>query len=168
MAYTRAALDAVGLGNGPSHNEIIMTEEGPALVEINARFCGSSAPLLNRECLGRGQLEVMMDVLLAPERFLTYWDQPYQVQKHGLAVYLISRSEDSTLDPEMLERIKARPSCHRLSLMGPLGARLSKTVDMFTMPGMVELVHADPQQIQVDYAFIRDLESSNHLYRSSQ
>lgn len=35
--YTRSVLDAVGMMNGPSHNEIVMTTDGPVLVEVNAR-----------------------------------------------------------------------------------------------------------------------------------
>lgn len=36
----RAAVRAVGIENGPSHTEIIVTEEGPKVVEIGARLGG--------------------------------------------------------------------------------------------------------------------------------
>lgn len=161
--YTKAALDAVELENGPAHTEIIITSSGPKLVEINARFGGSMAPILNRECLGRGQLEAMMDVILAPEHFLSYCDAPYQIHKHGLAVYLISQSDDYIINQAMLDEIKGLPSCHSLRV-GPSGSRLQKTVDMFTMPGMVELVHESREQIQHDYNQIRAIEASECFY----
>jgi biotin carboxylase len=163
--YTKKVLDAVGLRNGPSHNEVMMTAGGPMLVEINARFGGSLAPLLNRECLGSGQLDVMMDVLLAPNRFLSYWNRPFQIKKHGLAVYFISNDDEHVVNAEMLEQIKTLPSYYSLRLLCPPGSKLAKTIDMFTMPGMVELVHADREQIMRDYAFVRKVEASGELYK---
>merc|ERR1712048_361058 len=36
ISYTRAVLDALKLDNGPTHGEIMMTEDGPCLVEMNS------------------------------------------------------------------------------------------------------------------------------------
>ncbi|MCB9073134.1 MAG: hypothetical protein H6623_05900 [Bdellovibrionaceae bacterium] len=163
IAYTKKALDAVGLKNGPAHNEVMMTEKGPMLVEINARMGGSAAPILNRECVGRGQLDIMMDVLLEPSKFLSYHHEPYKIQKHGLAVYFISSDDKHTVNADAAEKIKALPSCYSLRLASP-GTKLAKTVDMFTMPGMIELVSEDKNQLWKDYEFIRAQEESGHLY----
>lgn len=162
--YTREALDAVGLKNGPSHNEVMMTDGGPMLVEINARFGGSMGPILNRECLGRGQLDVMLDVIFSPDQFLKYWKHAYNIKKPGLAVYHISKDDDHVINGEMIPKIKALPSCYSVGLVGPPGSKLSKTVDMFTMPGMVELVHSDRDQIHRDYVQIRTMEESGNFY----
>lgn len=163
MAYTKKALDAVGLKNGPAHNEIMLTTDGPMLVEINARLGGSMAPILNRHCVGRGQLDVMMDVIFDLEKFFSYCDKPYEIQKHGLAVYFISKHDEHVVSGEAMEQIRGLLSCHSLR-MGPPGSKLAKTVDMFTMPGMVELVHADSKQIHHDYEWIRELEASGNFY----
>lgn len=165
ITYTRKSLDAVGLQHGPSHNELMMTADGPMLVEINARFGGSMAPILNRECVGRGQLDVMMDVLFAPEKFLAYCREPYQIKMHGLAVYLISKNEGCMINSNVIGQIESLPSRYRLSLA--TGTKLAKTVDMFTMPGMVELVHEDSDQIWEDYARVRELEASGNFYIKS-
>lgn len=37
---TKAATKAIGISNGPSHTEIIVTEEGPKIVELGARLGG--------------------------------------------------------------------------------------------------------------------------------
>lgn len=39
---TKAANKAIGIENGPSHTEIIVTEEGPKIVEIGARLGGDN------------------------------------------------------------------------------------------------------------------------------
>lgn len=43
-----SALDALGLGWGPAHTELRVTEEGPALIEVNPRLAGGFIPELVR------------------------------------------------------------------------------------------------------------------------
>ena len=38
--YTNQVLDALGMKNGASHNEVILTPSGPCLVEMNCRAQG--------------------------------------------------------------------------------------------------------------------------------
>lgn len=45
-AYVHSVLDAVGFDCGAAHLEIIMTPEGPHLVEINGRLVGAKIPRL--------------------------------------------------------------------------------------------------------------------------
>merc|ERR1711941_1071 len=40
ISYTRAVLDALKLDNGATHGEVMMTEDGPCLVEMNCRAHG--------------------------------------------------------------------------------------------------------------------------------
>ena len=42
IQYTRCALDAIHFKNGPSHSKIMMTAQGPCLVEINCRCHGGN------------------------------------------------------------------------------------------------------------------------------
>ncbi|MEE1754122.1 ATP-grasp domain-containing protein [Streptomyces sp. SP18CS02] len=45
-------LDAVGLTEGPSHSEYVLTEKGPRVLESHARLAGSGAPELVRRAFG--------------------------------------------------------------------------------------------------------------------
>ena len=38
IPYVRGVLDALGMKNGPSHGEVILTPDGPCLVEMNCRY----------------------------------------------------------------------------------------------------------------------------------
>ena len=40
IPYVRGVLDALGIRNGPSHGEVMMTPDGPCLVEMNCRARG--------------------------------------------------------------------------------------------------------------------------------
>ncbi|MGY1456583.1 ATP-grasp domain-containing protein [Streptomyces sp. SS8] len=49
---TPRVLDAVGLTEGPSHSEFVLTEKGPRVLESHARLAGSGAPELVRRAFG--------------------------------------------------------------------------------------------------------------------
>lgn len=49
---TPKLLDAVGLTEGPSHSEFVLTDKGPRVLESHARLAGSGAPELVRRAFG--------------------------------------------------------------------------------------------------------------------
>jgi biotin carboxylase len=49
---TPRLLDAVGLSEGPSHSEFVLTADGPRVLESHARLAGSGAPELVRRAFG--------------------------------------------------------------------------------------------------------------------
>jgi biotin carboxylase len=49
---TPRLLDAVGLREGPSHSEFVLTADGPRVLESHARLAGSGAPELVRRAFG--------------------------------------------------------------------------------------------------------------------
>jgi hypothetical protein len=49
---TPRLLDAVGLTEGPSHSEFVLTANGPRVLESHARLAGSGAPELVRRAFG--------------------------------------------------------------------------------------------------------------------
>jgi biotin carboxylase len=51
--YVSALLDAVGYDCGATHIEIMLTAEGPRLIEINPRLVGAKMPRLVSHTLGR-------------------------------------------------------------------------------------------------------------------
>jgi len=52
VAHTVAALDALGVRDGPSHVEVIMTARGPLLVEAHLRTPGDALPSLVKQVHG--------------------------------------------------------------------------------------------------------------------
>lgn len=71
IAYTRGVLDAIGVKNGPSHGEIMMTEDGPCLVEMNCRANGGDGnwrSLARALTGGYSQIEATVDCYLSPSQ----------------------------------------------------------------------------------------------------
>lgn len=60
VAVVRRALDAVGFNFGPAHTEVILSPEGPKIVEINPRLAGGAVPEMMSAALGR---PVLTDVV---------------------------------------------------------------------------------------------------------
>lgn len=67
--YALAALDVLGVRNGPANAELVLTAEGPCLVAVGAHLGGGDLPLLVASAVGDGQLEWTVDACVAPERF---------------------------------------------------------------------------------------------------
>lgn len=66
-ALTPRLLDAVGLTEGPSHSEFVLTADGPRVLESHARLAGSGAPELVRRVFGLNLPRMMLTVPLGIE-----------------------------------------------------------------------------------------------------
>jgi biotin carboxylase len=62
--YVFAALDAVGFDWGAAHVELIVTAQGPRLVEINARLVGAKIPRLISLAIGHSLHQDLIDIHL--------------------------------------------------------------------------------------------------------
>ena len=64
LNYTNRVLDALGMKNGASHAEVILTPTGPCLVEMNCRVQGGDGnwrPLAQALTGGYSQVEACVD-----------------------------------------------------------------------------------------------------------
>src|SRR3990167_3016349 len=52
VAYIYQVLDALGIKYGSAHSEIILTKDGPILLETGARIGGAVNPPIHQECFG--------------------------------------------------------------------------------------------------------------------
>ena len=66
-AMTPKLLDAVGLTEGPSHSEFVLTKNGPRVLESHARLAGSGAPELVRRAFGFNLNRMFLTVSLGIE-----------------------------------------------------------------------------------------------------
>lgn len=68
---TPRLLDAVGLTEGPSHSEFVLTKNGPRVLESHARLAGSGAPELVRRAFGFNLNRMFLTVPLGIEELPT-------------------------------------------------------------------------------------------------
>ncbi|MCX5398291.1 acetyl-CoA carboxylase biotin carboxylase subunit family protein [Streptomyces sp. NBC_00102] len=66
-SLTARLLDAVGLTEGPSHSEFVLTPQGPRVLESHARLGGHAIPELVRRAFGPDLARMMLTVPLGIE-----------------------------------------------------------------------------------------------------
>lgn len=69
-ACVEQALDALGVRRGPTRAEVVVTPEGPALVEVGTRIAGAPRPAFHTVCAGGDQATLTALAYPDPGRFL--------------------------------------------------------------------------------------------------
>jgi biotin carboxylase len=168
IPYIRRVLDALGLKNGPSHGEVIMTSDGPCLVEMNCRARGGDAawlPLARALTGGYSQVECSVDSFVDSRQFMITPDKPPSPFKaSGEEVILVSFSRGTVKSTPGFEIIKNLPSFVYLETGVKPGTFVDYTVDLFTGIGSVVLMHEDQVVVEQDVARIRQMEKENELF----
>lgn len=161
VEYTDRVCTALGIINGPSHAEVMITKNGPYLVEIAARSDGILRPDVASETTGLGQLAATVLSLTEPERFLDIARQPpYKLKNFSFNVCLICPRTGVFDDHEIKNKARELVSFQRIELYVNSGSTASQTKDVFSQPGTIYLVSASKDQLWEDYKKIRTLEES--------
>lgn len=166
--YTRRVLDALEIKHGPTHGEIMMTEDGPCLVEMNCRAHGGDgtfAPLAKALTGAYSQVEMAADAFVDPFAFAQTPDRPsYPFKAAGQEVIFVSRSKGIVKSTPGYKIIKMMPSFLHMDGMKTEGSVVDYTIDLVTGIGSVILMHKDPEVVKRDIDFVRYLEDINGFF----
>lgn len=170
IPYARAVLDALGCANGPSHAEVIITENGePCLVEMNCRAHGGDGiwqPLCRALTGGYNQIDASVDAYLSKEKFDLLPDKPVSPFKAaGQCVDLVSYKEGVVHSTDGYDLIRSLPSFVVMETHVKVGAQVSKTVDIATEAGSLVIMNQCPEALDRDLSIIRHLQQSGQLFR---
>ena len=160
LDYAFDVLDALNIKQGPAHMEVMLTEDGPVLIECGARPMGAGYPQeLLRESLGYTQLELSLESYLEPETFKARMNKPYSLRKHFFIKILISSREGDIESVPGVSLLASLPSVRSGNLLTCLGAdTLKRTVDLLSAPGTIFLCHENPEVLAEDLNIIRAME----------
>jgi biotin carboxylase len=155
--YGLRALDAVGLRHWAAHTEVMMTPQGPRLMEVNARLAGAGNPAVTMIATGESQVTRIVDVCAGRGPQLP---AGFTLQRHVMAVFLIAHSTGIVRNAEIFEKARLLPSYHSPVQLVRSGDRVEATTDIWTsmMMGYVILAHDSAEQTYVDREAIRELE----------
>lgn len=169
IAYVHDVLDALGINYGPAHAEVMMTPDGPALVEIGARMSGNMHPGFHDECVGTNQADVTALACVAPERFLSlYADRVYRKVREA-DVYTVPTTLDgvvASIDEAVVAEIEALESVYGLNLKLRPGSRIRPTIDLYTSTIRIFLLGDTSEALARDYRRIQQL--ADQVYRLEQ
>ncbi|HBF32520.1 ATP-grasp domain-containing protein [Rhizobium sp.] len=161
LPYCEAVTRAVGVNVGPVHIEIMLTPNGPLLVEIAARSHGGIGTSVIDAHFEPSFIDAIIDSYL-PE----HSDGPaleVSQRKSASIAFLIANRSGTFVSAPGESRIKSLPSFVRLKWFVAPEEDIATTVDLATCPALVELAHEDPAVIEADIRAIRDIESSNEM-----
>ncbi|MFJ7269918.1 ATP-grasp domain-containing protein [Streptomyces sp. NPDC099050] len=166
IAYMHEVLDALGIQYGPTHAEVIVTPQGPALVEIGARLSGGVLPDFNDLCLGGNQADMTALAYARPQEFLDrHAGRTYRKLTEASQIFTATTLEGvvDSLDREVIAEIEALDSVHLVVPKLAPGSRIRPTVDLYTATLVVWTRHDSVEVLERDYARIQEL--AERVYR---
>jgi hypothetical protein len=166
VRYVNHALDALGIRYGPAHAEVMLTPDGPALVEVGARLAGNMHPGFHDLCAGGNQADLTALAGIRPEEFLERWaGRGYRRLRHA-EVYTAPTELDGvvdSIDDAVVAEIEALDTVYGLNVKLRPGSRIRPTVDLYTSTLRVFLAGPDRAAVERDYRRIQRLK--DRVYR---
>lgn len=161
--YIFQVLNALGIQYGPAHAEVILTKEGPVLVEVGARLAGTHIPVLVAECTGQSPVELTVDAYCDEQKFFNRAEQSYTIKKQGRILYLQINKSGCLKAFPYLKQIKNLSSYHQLRMKVSIGEMVSKTSDLYTIAGILELANEDEATLNSDLAWVKSIQDIGML-----
>ena len=160
VEYAYDVADALGVKYGPVHGEYMIDEKGPVLIEVNCRPHGGNldAKFLDK-ISGQHETDSALDSYLNPEKFNLERLKGYQLFAHGVVkTFIVPKNLIARSSPmnSIGVNLKSFFKTGLNSIQSP--QTFSKTQDLETAGGTVYLAHEDPNQLQQDVDFLRDIE----------
>ena len=165
--YAMKVLNSLGLKWGTTHTEVIMTCDGPRLVEVNCRQHNMDFAPLTMACIGYNSLDMMLDSYLGDGpivKEITWEDYPTlpSSRAHAAMVHLVNHATGklSGLNGEALNEIQRLDSFLDMEIYPrflEMGSEISPTVDIRSDAGWVQLINDDEDAFQRDYQQIIDM-----------
>ncbi|MGN9811363.1 ATP-grasp domain-containing protein [Micromonospora sp. BQ11] len=154
VRYAADVLDALDVRHGPAHHEIMLTADGPRLVEVGVRLCGADTAAQALLALGESQVERTVQAYLDPAGFLTDVDAPQQIHRHVAMAFLTSPVTGVLRGYPLLDHVRRLESLHEIHIGVHPGQHLPLTVDDTTEPMMIVLAHPRPEVVERDLASV--------------
>ncbi len=152
-AYTQQVLDAVGIRNGCAHAEVMMTADGPKLVEVAARPAGGGHQMITKLATGSNHILRTVDHVVRGE-----FHESYQLIRHVCSVVINSPAAGVWRNPELFADVESLRTYWAKHFEGVDGTPVPQTVDFVTYLGWVVLASPDHAAVQADYRRLKKLE----------
>jgi phosphoribosylamine-glycine ligase len=154
--YVKGVLDALGIRFAIAHAEVMLTADGPVLIEIGVRPAGGDLPALCELATGDNALHRLARHL----RDGTPPPPGYRLDWHVSTVYFRVAQAGAIVNTAAYERIRQLRSCRALQVRVADGDRVEATSHLLSTLalGWAVLAHRDPDQVERDRAAVRDIE----------
>lgn len=163
--YVIKCLDTLGITDGPSHSELFQREDGRfILIETAARMQGTIDDKAVIEATGHSHVTLTAMRYAEQDKFSALIGTQYVRNNHLHCISLCSGQVGIVKQNQTKEKIARVPSFRSLIHTPAVGDAITKTIDLFTNPGIVYLAHRDESILRQDYETIRQMERNNELF----
>jgi biotin carboxylase len=149
--YAHDVLDALGIRHGPAHLEIIVTDEGPCLVEVGARIAGANTPYYAELGAGESQIGWTVQAYLHPERFLAEHGRPYRLRQHVSVSWPTAPQPGKLVSYPLLDVVREMESFNNTEIFVQPGDSIVRTVDDSTKTMAVGFAHPSAEVVERDF-----------------
>ncbi len=160
LDYTLKVLPTIGLFIGAGHTELILSAEGPQLLETGARASGAANPQAIRLATGTDQLMLMRYAYTAPDMLATI-NPVYQLRKYLRCVHAIASLSKPFSHQELQAFLSTLESFVSVVMKQGDKTVLKPTTDVATCPAAFFLASECTEKIEQDYESYRRWESEN-------
>lgn len=151
--YTQRVLDALGFRNGCGHAEIMLTPDGPRLIEIAERPAGGGHQVISE--LATGSNHILRTV---QHRVNGRFFESYELKQHLCGVFISAPADGVLRNVEIFDEVDQLPCFLDKNFPKGNGEWVPSTTNLTNFLAWVVLVAPDEESINVDYRRIKELE----------
>ena len=151
--YVRRVLDAVGIRNGCGHTEVIVTRDGPRLIEVASRPAGGGHQMITK--LATGSNHILRTVA---HRVRGEFQDSYRLDRYVCSVVVNAPHEGIWRNAELFAEVDALRTFHDKQFNFKNGDRVPAPAGFASYLGWVVLASPDRAAIDADYRRIKELE----------
>lgn len=152
--YTEKVLTALGVRFGATHTEIMLTKDGPRLIESSARMIGGPVVGFARAATGSSQADKLVEIYVDGD----VRETKYVFKKTVVPVFLKAVTAGTISNINVFDRAAELSTLLIKYVWIKNGDRVPQTVDYLTAIGIVAL-SGERESIFSDYKKIREMES---------
>jgi biotin carboxylase len=153
--YTKKALDALGVRWGATHTEIMLTKNGPRLIESSSRMIGGPVVGFARAATGSSQADKLVEIYVDGD----VQTKEFVFRKTVVPVFLKAVTQGMVSNIEVFDGASRLPTLLNKYVWIKNGDRVPQTIDYLTAIGIIALA-GDRESIFLDYGKIRAMESN--------
>ncbi|KLU15221.1 MULTISPECIES: ATP-grasp domain-containing protein [Xenorhabdus] len=165
--YVYQVLEALGIRWGANHTEVMVTRDGPVLIECASRLSGGLNPPAARHATGNSQLDLLQQLICDGESIIEGLQERYRQPPLRNPLWQVqfiahqSGKVSAVNTEQLMAELQSKVWIQRAPAVGD---RVTRTIDLFTSPGIIFMSHPDEALIQHDYEIIRQWEQQNKLF----
>jgi len=151
--YAQQVLDAVGIRTGCGHTEVMLTADGPRLMEVAARPAGGGHQMISKLATGDNHLE----------RTVRHWvhgqhADSYRLVQHVCGAFVSAPRSGIWRNAEVFDGVDSLPSFYAKSFPFGTGDTVQATEDIYTYLAWVILASEDPAAVDADHRRLAAME----------